>query len=334
MRSFRHIDARTVKKACTLLKEYEGRAVLNAGGTDLLTTLKGENIFSYPEAVINIKTIGSLNHITEKRGDLRIGALTSLADIAGSALLRKYCPVLAEAAHTVATPQIRNMATIGGNLCQDTRCWYYRYPRALGGPIQCLRKGSGPCLAVRGDNRYHAIFEARKCFAVCPSDTAVALTALGASLIVFGLEGERKIPVADLYDNLGLTMDRYEMVTAIEIPKTARSTRQTFLKFTLRRPVDFAIVSVASVITAPDGLCTDACLVLGAVGPGPVRARPAEEVLKGKGINETTAEEAAVAAMAGAKPLKMNGYKIDIARSLVKRAITAASSPPDKRTPP
>lgn len=322
MRSFRHINAPTIKKACTLLKEYEGRAVLNAGGTDLLSTLKGENLFSYPEAVINIKTITDLSYIKETRGELRIGALARLADIAASPLLKKYCPILAEAAHAVATPQIRNMATIGGNLCQDTRCWYYRYPRALGGPIQCLRKGSGPCLAVRGDNRYHAILDARKCFAVCPSDTAVALAALRAILTVAGPDGYRKIKVTDLFGNLALTVSGYEMVTEITIPKPSGQTRQSFLKFTLRKPVDFAIVSVGSVITITDGLCADACLVLGAVGPGPIRARTAEEVLKGKEIGEAMAVEAAAVAMNGAKPLKMNGYKIDIARSLIKKAIT------------
>jgi xanthine dehydrogenase YagS FAD-binding subunit len=324
MRSFKHINAKTVRKACALLRDYGGKAVLNAGGTDLLSTLKGENLFDYPEVVINIKTIPALDYIKETRGGLKIGALARLSDVAGSPLLKNHFPALAEAAHAVATPQIRNMATIGGNLCQDIRCWYYRYPRALGGPIQCLRKGSGPCLAVRGDNRYHAIFEAKKCFAVCPSDTAVALAALGASLAVIGPAGERRIGVADLFGNLGLTISRYEIVKEIEIPKPSYQTRQTFLKFTLRKPVDFAIVSVAAVITVSDGLCVDARLVLGAVGPAPVRALNAEEVLKGKQISEATAEEAAAVAVAGAKPLKMNGYKIDIAKSLVKRAIFTA----------
>lgn len=324
MRSFKHLNARTAKKACSLLRDYEGRAVLNAGGTDLLSTLKGENLFSYPEAIINIKTIRGLDYIRESDGGLKIGALTKLSDIAGSALLKEYCPSLAEAARAVATPQIRNMATIGGNLCQDTRCWYYRYPRMLGGPIQCLRKGSGPCLAVRGDNRYHAILDAKKCFAVSPSDTAVALTALGARLTIVGPEGKREIEVPELFTSLGLTISPYEMVTEIRIPKPPAPNRQAFLKYTLRKPIDFAIVSVASVITVSDGLCADISLVLGGVGPGPVRARAAEEFLKGKGLDEVTAEGAAGLALARAKPLKMNGYKIDIAKALIKRAITTA----------
>ncbi|HAR95722.1 MAG TPA: molybdopterin dehydrogenase [Deltaproteobacteria bacterium] len=322
MRSFRHFNARTVRKACSLLRDYQGRAVLNAGGTDLLSTLKGENLFSYPEAIINIKTIHGLDYIKEPRQGVRIGALAKLSDIAGSDLLRRHYPALAEAAHTVATPQIRNMATIGGNLCQDTRCWYYRYPRILGGPIQCLRKGSGPCLAVRGDNRYHAILDAKKCFAVSPSDTAVALTALGAHLTIVGPEGKRRIEVPELFTSLGLTISPYEMVTEIQIPKPPAPSRQLFLKYTLRKPVDFAIVSAASVITLSEGLCTDVSLVLGGVGPGPIRAKGAEEFLKGKEPDEATAEKAAGLALAGAKPLKMNGYKIDVARALIKRAIT------------
>lgn len=324
MRSFKHIDARTIRQACRLLRDHEGRAVLSAGGTDLLSTLKNGNLFSYPEAVINIKTIRGLEYVRKTREGLRIGALTRLHDVAASALLKEICPCLAEAARTVATPQVRNMATMGGNLCQDTRCWYYRYPRSLGGPLECLRKGRGPCLAVRGDNRYHAIMGAKKCFAVCPSDTAVALAALGATLSVVGPDGERRIEVADLYGNLALLIGKDEMVTEIQIPRPSHSTRQSFLKYTLRKQVDFAVVSVASAVAISDGLCTGARLVLGAAAPGPFQVRLAEDFLKGKQINEETAQEAAAIGMAGAKALRMNGCKIDIARSLIKRAITAS----------
>jgi xanthine dehydrogenase YagS FAD-binding subunit len=326
MRSFRHINAQTVRKACALLRDYEGRAVLNAGGTDLVSTLKGENLFSYPEAIINIKTIRGLDYIRDSRDGLKIGAATKLCNIVGSDLLKQHYPVLAEAARTVATPQIRNMATIGGNLCQDTRCWYYRYPRILGGPIQCLRKGSGPCLAVRGDNRYHAILDAKKCFAVGPSDTAVALAALESRLTIAGPEGKRKIGISELFTSLGLTISPYEMVTEIEIPRPPVPNRQAFFKYTLRKPIDFAIVSVASVVAVSDGLCMDARLVLGGVGPGPIRALAAEEFLKGKESDEVTAAQAADLALARAKPLKMNGYKIDIAKALIKRAVTMTSS--------
>jgi xanthine dehydrogenase YagS FAD-binding subunit len=321
MRPFTHVNAQSVKEVCKLLAEYEGRAVLNAGGTDLLGTLKGDNLFEYPEALINIKTISGLDKIVESKGTLRIGALAKLSALVISPLLNERYPVLAEAARTVATPQIRNAATIGGNLCQDVRCWYYRYPRHIGGPILCARKGKGPCLAVKGDNRYHALMGAKKCFAVCPSDTAVALAALDGQITIAGPDGERKIAVPEFYNPLGNSLKPSEMVTGVEVPSVARESKQAFLKFTLRKPVDFAIVSVATVITVKEGLCTDARIALGAVAAGPVRATKAEKILVGRPVDDTAAADAAEAALAGAKPLSMNAYKIEIAKTLVKRAI-------------
>jgi len=321
MRPFTHVNARSVEEACKLLAEYDGRAVLNAGGTDLLGTLKGDYLIEYPEALINIKTIAGLDRIAESKGTLRIGALAKLSTLVSSALLNERYAALAEAARTVATPQIRNVATLGGNLCQDVRCWYYRYPRHIGGPILCARKGKGPCLAVKGDNRYHALMGAKKCFAVCPSDTAVALAALDGQITIAGPEGERKIPVTDFYHPLGNSLKRGEIVTGVEVPSVERESRETFHKFTLRKPVDFAIVSVATVITIKGGLCTDARIALGAVAAGPVRAKKAEELLVGRPIDETSAADASEAALAGAKPLSMNAYKIEIAKTLVKRAI-------------
>jgi len=321
MRPFTHFNARTVKGACALLAKYDGRAVLNAGGTDLLSTLKGENLFEYPEAVINIKAITGLDDIVERKGTLRIGALTKLSALVNTPLLNERYPALAEAARTVATPQIRNAATLGGNLCQDVRCWYYRYPRHIGGPILCARKGKGPCLAVKGDNRYHALMGAKKCFAVCPSDTAVALAALDGQISIVGKEGERRIAVTDFYHPLENSLKRGEMVTGVEMPSVEKESRQAFLKFTLRKPVDFAIVSVATVITAKGGVCVDARIALGAVAAGPVRATKAEKILVGRPVDETAAADAAEAALAGAKPLSMNAYKIEIAKTLVKRAI-------------
>jgi NADPH-dependent glutamate synthase beta subunit-like oxidoreductase len=178
MRSFKHMNARTVDEACTLLGKYKGKAVLNAGGTDLLSTLKGEHLLNYPEAVINIKTISGLDYIKEESGVLKIGALAKLSDIARSPLLRRCCKALVEAVRSVATPQIRNTATIGGNLCQDLRCWYYRYPHQIGGPILCLRKGGKICNALTGDNRYHSIFggsgvDVYPCSSNCPANTDI-----------------------------------------------------------------------------------------------------------------------------------------------------------------
>ncbi len=321
MRSFTHINARTVKEACTLLNKYAGKAVLNAGGTDLLSILKSESLIRYPEAVINIKTISGLSHFAEEKGCLRIGALAKLSDIASSPLIRKHYGTLAAAASSVATPQIRNAGTIGGNLCQDVRCAYYRYPRQIGGPIICARKGKGPCYAVKGDNRYHAILQGKKCFAVCPSDTAVALAALDAQVVIAGSRGKRKIAVTNFYQALQVDLAGDEMVSYIEIPKSRGKTRQKFVKFTLSKSSDFAVVSVATVITERNGQCIDARIALGAVAPGPVRAKKAEQSITGKAIDEPNAWKAGEQAVLGARPLSKNAYKLEIAKTLVKRAI-------------
>jgi xanthine dehydrogenase YagS FAD-binding subunit len=315
------MNALAVDEACALLKKYKGKAVLNGGGTDLLSILKDEILLDYPEVVINIKTISDLDYIKEESGALKIGALAKLSDIEKSPLVKDHYGVLAEAAHFVATPQVRNTATLGGNLCQDVRCWYYRYPRMIGGPLRCLRKGNGPCLAVSGDNRYHAIMEGKKCFAVCPSDMAVALAALNSQVKIAGPKGERSMAVTDFFSPLGNALKRDEMVTEVEVPKINGPVKQTFLKFTLRKSVDFAIVSVASVVSVKEGVCEDARLALGGVAPKPIRGRNAEEAMKGRPIDVETAVEAAEQAMAGARPLSMNSYKVEVAKALIKRAV-------------
>ncbi len=229
---------------------------------------------------------------------------------------------------------MRNMATIGGNLAQEVRCWYYRYPRHIGGPIVCLRKGGKFCSALAGDNRYHSIFGAagladtsaklgrvrKGCFAVNPSDIAIALVALDARIVTT----KRDLPAEAFFKataNSSTVLNEDELIKEIQIPKPPAGSRQRYDKFTLRKPIDFAIVSVASVLTFDNGLCKDARIVLGAVAPEPVRARKAEELIKGKTIDEDIATEAATRALAGASPLKMNGYKVEIAKVLVKRAV-------------
>ncbi|MCL6638250.1 MAG: xanthine dehydrogenase family protein subunit M [Firmicutes bacterium] len=321
MKPFAHVNARSVPEAVRLLAQYGGKAKLNAGGTDLLGVLKDRILPGYPELIINIKTVPGLDMIEEDEERVKIGALTTLADIIHSPLIEKNCPLLKEAAKTVASPQIRNVATIGGNLCQDTRCWYYRYPDEIGGMIRCFRKGGKTCPAVSGENQYHAVMGGGKCFAVCPSDTAVALAALGATLSITGAEGTRNIPVEEFYTPLGNVLAGGEMITAVQFPKPSPAVRQAFLKFTLRKPVDFAVVSVASLLELEQGICTGARIVLGAVAPAPVRALGAEEFLKGKKLSGEIAAEAAAIALAGAKPLSRNGYKVEIAKTLVKRVI-------------
>ncbi len=178
MKSFAHLNARSIREATALLKKYEGKAKVSAGGTDLLGALKDGSLSQYPEAVINLKDIPSLDYIKEDAEGLKIGALTKLSAIAASSAVREKYGLLFEAAKSVATPQIRNMCTIGGNLAQDVRCWYYRYPDQIGGSIKCLRKGGTQCNALAGDNRYHSIFGAAglteyPCAAGCPAKTNI-----------------------------------------------------------------------------------------------------------------------------------------------------------------
>ncbi len=174
MKTFQHYNAGSLKQASALLSKYKGKAKVNAGGTELLGNLKDRCTLDYPEALINIKTIPNLDYIKASDRSVRIGALTKLADITKSPEIKRDYALLADAAHTVANPNLRNMATLGGNLAQDVRCWYYRYPQLIGGPIVCMRKGGRTCNALVGDNRYHSIFGAapadeRQCISRCPA---------------------------------------------------------------------------------------------------------------------------------------------------------------------
>jgi len=321
MKPFEHVHAGSIEEALSLLRQYGGKGLLMAGGTDLLGVLKDQILQDYPEVLINLKTIPNLETIEESSGGLRIGALAKLAHIASSPLVQSRYAALSQAAESVASPEIRNMGTLGGNLCQDVRCWYYRYPHHMGGRMLCLRKGTGPCHAVKGDNRYHAILGAKKCFVVCPSDTAIALSALRAEIDVVGEKGKRTLPVEEFFKPLGNALEKGELVKEIRIPDSPAGCRQAFLKFTERRPIDFAVASVAAVIRMQDARCVEARVFLGGVAPMPWRAAAAEECLLGKSIDPSAAEEAARASVAGAKPLRGNAYKIEIVKALVKRAV-------------
>ena len=322
MKSFKHFNAKSVREAVTLLKSHRGKARIIAGGTDLIGVLKDNILPSYPGAIVNIKTIPGLDRIAANAGGLKVGALTRLTEIARSQEVEKRFRVLAEAAKAVGTPHLRSMATIGGNLCQQVRCWYYRYPHHMGGRMICRRKGKGPCFAINGDNRYNAIWGAKTCFAVCPSDIAIALAALEARIKVVGLDGTRLVSISDFFTPLGNSLNQQdEMITEVRIPNPAQGCRQAYLKFTLREPVDFAIASVASVIHVKDGVCTEARIALGGVAPTPLRARGAEQVIRGRPLNAATAQEAARAAVSGTRVLSGNAYKVEIIKVLVKRAL-------------
>lgn len=325
MKRFEHFNAKTIDEAISLLEKYYGKAKLIAGGTDLLRILKDDVLPEYPKAIINLKTISGLEYIKEEDGVLKIGALTRLHDIATSPLVKSGYPVLAEACRSIGTPQIRHMGTIGGNLCQEVQCWYYRASKSLGRVFHCTRKGGDMCYAVVGDNRFHSVFGGKGCVAVCPSDAAIALTALGAWVKVRGPSSERTIVISDLYGDLGLKLKPCEVITEINVPKPPPNAKQMWMKFRLRNSIDFAIVSVAATLVLENGKCVDTRIVLGGVAPAPKRAVKAEEYLVGKSVTEETAANAGKLAVADAKPLSHNSYKVAIAESLVKKVILTYS---------
>ncbi|MBI2854562.1 MAG: xanthine dehydrogenase family protein subunit M [Chloroflexi bacterium] len=314
-----HIDATSVTEAISILQSQGDKAVLVAGGTDLVGMLNNRLIS--PETLVNIKTIPGMDYIREYSGGLRIGALTRIRDIETSAIIREYFPVLAEAAVSVGSPQIRRMGTLGGNFCQEVRCWYYRRSPATGKTFTCYRKGGNVCYATSGDNRYHSVIGGKKCFAACPSDMAVALASLHAHATLAGASGTRSVPVEDFFIPLGNILKPGEMLTEVSIPALKPGSRQKFLKFRHRKTIDFALCSVASVLEVEAGVVADASLVLGGVAPFPYRAKAAEQVLKGQPLTEDLASEAGAAALRAARPLSLNAYKVTIGRVLVKRAI-------------
>jgi len=319
LKNFYHFNAKSVADAVSLLKEYAGKAKVIAGGTDLLGVLQDRILPTAPEALINLKTISGLDTIKEDAEGLKIGPLATLADIAASATVKGKYAALAEAAGRTASLQLRNQGTIAGNLCQDTRCWYYRLLRNA---FYCLRKGGVVCYGIAGDNRYLSIFGGPAgCYAVCPSDLAPALMALNASIKT----SARTIPIGEFFLDTapGNALKTDEIVTEIVVPPPAASNKQKFLKHAQRKTFDFPIVNVAVYVTPATGAVTDARIALGAVAPKPIRATDAEAAVKGKTIDATVAEAAATAAVAKAVALIGNKYKVQITKALVKRALLA-----------
>jgi len=313
MKAFNHIDAKTVAEAKSALAG--GKNVIIAGGTDLIGTLKDNILPTYPATVINIKTIPGLDFIKEEAGMLKIGAATRLADIAADPVVNRKYTALAQAALRVATPHVRDMGTIGGNIAQLHRCWYFRKPENR---FPCVRKGGTTCYAMTGDNRYHSIFgAANMCIAVHPSDVAPALIALNGKVVT----NARTVDAENFFDvkkpgNTVLAPD--EIITEIRIPAPAAGARSAFLKFAIRKSIDFPIVNCAVLVGggAPR-------IALNAVAPKPYRAVKAEAALAGKPINEANAEAAGAAAVEDAKPFAANKFKVQIAKTLVKRALLA-----------
>lgn len=330
MRGFEYHNATTKAQAIALLTKYQEKGAIIAGGSDILGMMKDRiegPKFHAPSHLLDIKGIKDLNYIQDikgVKGGLRIGATTTLSDIASSSLVASRYPLLSQAAAQVAVPQIRNVGTLGGNLCQRPRCWYYR------GKLfkDCLRKGGGNCYAPGGENQYHAVFGAETCCMVCPSDMAVALAALNAKVEIAGPKGNKLIPLEQFHvrpeKNIlkETVLGPSEMVLAVEIPAPPASSRGIFLKLKERQAFDFAIASVAAMITITGTAVSDAHIVLGGVAAIPLRAARAETALKGNKIMDGAAA-ACEAAVKGANPLSNNGYKVKAVRGLLEQALTS-----------
>lgn len=317
MKAFNHVDAKTLAEAKAALTG--GKSEIVAGGTDLIGRLKDNVLPTYPATLINIKTIKpGLDYIKEEAGVLKVGATTRLADIAANPAINQKYTALAQAALRVATPHVRDMGTIGGNLAQLHRCWYFRKPENR---FPCVRKGGTQCFAMMGDNRYHSIFgQVNKCIAVHPSDIAPALIALNATIVT----NTRKINAENFWDvklPSNTVLAPGEIITEIQVPAPPSGAKSAFLKFAIRKSIDFPIVNCAVMVGggAPR-------IALNAVAPKPYRATKAEAAIAGKPVNEANAEAAGAAAVQDASPLAATKYKVQIAKTLVKRALLATTA--------
>ncbi len=300
-------------------------AVLKAGGIDLLDLLKSELLT--PSVVVNLRAIKGLDVIAQDAtGNLSIGAMATLAEVAAHPLVRASYPALATAIAGAAGPQLRNVATIGGNLLQRPHCWYLRSPAH-----HCLRKGGGHCFAIRGENQYHAIFDNHACAIVHPSTAATALVALKAEVELHEAQGAvRRLPLEDFFVGPDDDIQREnalrprEVLTAIRLRKPPASTRMAHLRQGEKAGFDWPLADVAVVLTLDlEGICREVCVVLGAAAPVPHRARAAEQALLGQRLDDATASDAARAALRGATPLSHNDYKLALFETLVRRAILA-----------
>ena len=324
-----HVDAESVDEAVYWLAEHGERAALLAGGTDLLGLIKdgirGPKM-PVPEVLVNVKTIPALGRIgVAPDGGLRVGATVTLADLEAHPLVQERYPALAQAARSVATTQIRAMGTVGGNLCQRPWCWYFRHRQ-----FECFKRGGRQCFALPGNNRtYFAFLGLGICVMSHPSDLAPALIALGARVGIAGPEGTRAVPIEEFFQGprsvKETVLGRAEIVTGVEVPPPAPGARSAFLKHRVRNTWDFALSEVAVALTRTAGRCQDVRIALGGVAPYPFRATAAEVVLRGETLGEAVFTRAADAVLAKARPLPMNGYKVDLTRALVRRALAATT---------
>lgn len=312
---FQWQDARTIQDA---VAQLDATSLVKAGGIDVIDRLK-EGLDA-PARLVNIRTIPGLDQIRQDASGLHIGPMATLDQLDKHEAVRRSYRALADAAGHAATPHIRNVATIGGNLLQRPRCWYFRNEE-----FHCLKKGGDHCFAQDGENDYHAIFGNDVCAIVHPSAVAVALVAFGATFEVTGKRGQRQVPAEELYVRPEVDVRREhnvaadELLTAIHIPAPENGSRSAYMKLGEKESFDWPIAEVAVVLGAKTAV------VLGAAAPIPWRAVAAERLLAGSGVTEETARAAARAAVQGATPLRNNAYKVPIFETIVRRTILAAA---------
>ena len=321
MPAFELFQPTSVKDALALVSRHGKDAWVLGGGMDSLDWFKDR--IKKPKVVVDLGQLKELKGIRQQGDGVEIGAMTTLTQIATNSLIQSRFGLLAQAAHKVATPQIRNQGTLGGNLCQDARCWYYR------DGLSCYRAGGNACYAdtPTAMNREHCLFEADRCVAVSPSDTAPALIALDAKLVVRNSKGERVIDAEDFFIGPKVDIKRMtvlqpgDLLTAIRLPGSWGGARFYFEKLADRDAWDFPLVNVASAMIVEGGAIKQARIAVGGVAPRPLRLKAVEDSLRGERLNEETAELAGQTAVWGAKPLTHNHYKVLVMKNLVKRAV-------------
>jgi len=320
MNNFTHIKPQTLAETTKLTGNNWTDTLLYAGGTDLLGLMK-DNIEN-PKQLIDLKGLPNLNKISYSPGKgLKIGTLATIATLAEHPIIKKKYNVLAEAAQQVASPQLRNMGTIGGNLCQRPRCWYFR------GDFHCLRKGGDSCYAVGGENKFHCIAGGAPCFIVHPSDIAPALMTLDASITIFSGKKSKQIPLQDFFvlpdkvvtrENL---LDPGDIITEISIPDAPPDLRSGYLKVKERDVWDFATVSAAAALLVQDGKIKKAKLALGGVAPIPWLEKHMNRNLPGLPLDPKQIEQITAGALKDAEPMEQNAYKVPLARNVIKQLL-------------
>ena len=315
---FSYLRAQSVKEAVSGLSQ--GNARVHAGGTDLLGCLQ-DQVFT-TDMIVSISGLKELKGIRETpEGGLRIGALTTITEISESRIIGERYPALAQAAAGVASPQLRNQGTLGGNLCQKPRCWYYR------GEFHCLRKGGDRCYAVAGENHYHCIFGGNGCYIVHPSDTAPALTAYKATVHIAGPAGMRNVSIEQFFvaPSKDVTketvLEKGEIVTEIILPPPLRGVKSSYRKVRARSSWDFALAGVALALQMTGGNVTDARILLSGAAPIPWRSVDAEKALMGNTLDPDTIKRTAALSVSNARSLSHNAYKIPLFRGIIEEEL-------------